>query len=70
VKVGDLVNWTAVPPMDLHWRPVAQRLCIVVEKSGFGVKVRSVLTGQLFATIETSIEVISESRQPSKIQLS
>lgn len=63
LKIGDLVNWTAVPPMDLQRRSRSEdRMCIVIEKYGFGVKVRSVLTGQLFATIESSLRVVSESR--------
>lgn len=62
MKIGDLVNWTAVPPMDLQMRPEKDRLCIVVEKHGFGMKVRSVLTNQLFATLESCLEVVSEGR--------
>jgi hypothetical protein len=62
VKVGDLVNWTAVPPMDLQRHLWKDQMCIIVEKYAFGVKVRSVLTAQLFATAENCLKVVSEGR--------
>jgi len=62
MKVGDLVRWTGLPPMDLRHLPEGHRLCIIVEHHGFPLKIRSVVTGQLFTTITPSLEVVSESR--------
>jgi len=62
VKVGDLVRWTCIPPVDLRHLPESHRLCVIIEYHGYPLKIRSVVTGQLFATIVPSLEVVSESR--------
>jgi hypothetical protein len=62
MKVGDLVQWAGVPPVDLRHLPESHHLCIIVEHHGFPLKIRSVVTGQLFATITPMLEVVSESR--------
>ena len=68
--VGDLVEWANGYPVDLLRHPVKARLCVVVESCAIDnaahpVKVRSVLTGQLFATLGCHLKVISESRKIS-----